>query len=109
MTIETKCPECGKACRLADDRAGESLECKGCGGDVPVPRRKRGGQSAAKPAAAPLWPWLAVGGGVFFLLLAGLVVVIVVLVLNRPTSKPQQAEDPAPQAKKSKATLENFL
>lgn len=37
MTIETECPECGKAYRIRDEMAGKRFRCKACQAAVTIP------------------------------------------------------------------------
>src|SRR4051794_22099614 len=87
MPIKVKCSECGRAYNLGDDRAGQALECKGCGATFDVPDAaadRRGGgdrerpgpreeddrRASRKPAEKKsMLPLLLVGGGAALLLL----------------------------------------
>ncbi|MDB5345892.1 MAG: hypothetical protein JWP89_4269 [Schlesneria sp.] len=97
MPIQIACPECGKKYRFPDERAGSTVECKDCGGDIDLPgegRRKtksrddEGSPSrprsrkkgrVSKSSGAPVGLILAGGIG-------GLVVVAVLafVILRRP-------------------------
>lgn len=37
MTIAISCPDCGRAYRLPDDKAGKRIRCKNCPAVIPVP------------------------------------------------------------------------
>jgi predicted Zn finger-like uncharacterized protein len=37
MAVEVSCPDCGRAYRLADDKAGKKVRCKNCSAVFPVP------------------------------------------------------------------------
>lgn len=37
MTISVECPQCGKAYRVGDDKAGRKMKCKECDGVVAIP------------------------------------------------------------------------
>ena len=42
MPIAVECSVCGKKYRVGDERAGETIECKDCGGEISVPASKQG-------------------------------------------------------------------
>jgi WD40 repeat protein len=55
MPITVECSVCGKKYRVGDERAGESIECKECGGDIDVPggRRRRAANDSDDDDDAP--------------------------------------------------------
>jgi hypothetical protein len=57
MTIEFHCPHCDKLLKTADDKAGVSATCPGCGEPVVVPTARESNalsdQSLSSPAAHP--------------------------------------------------------
>ena len=102
MPILVECSVCGKKYRLGEDRAGSTIECKECFGEIDVPGR-RARSSSPRRAASPnrpqrrsssssgVNPLLLIGGilgGVVFLIVALVVVVVIML--------PDKAADPNP-------------
>ncbi|MBT4868270.1 MAG: hypothetical protein HON53_24450, partial [Planctomycetaceae bacterium] len=102
MPILVECDVCGKKYRLGEDRAGTTIECKECFGEIDVPGR-RSRSSSPRRAAAPnrpvrrhsispgVNPLLIIGGilgGILFLVVALVVVVVIML--------PDKAADPDP-------------
>lgn len=60
MTIEFRCPTCDKLLRTAEDKAGRTADCPGCGGTITVPEgpsptgaRSDFGSSAGRGSPAP--------------------------------------------------------
>ena len=74
MPIQVACEECGKRYRYADERAGQTVECKDCGADIEIPggrpragkKKKKSKQSTGLPVA------VLAGGGFAALALIGL-------------------------------------
>ncbi len=53
MTIEISCPDCGRAYRLADDKAGKKVRCKSCSAVFPVPTAGRSRITDRARASSP--------------------------------------------------------
>jgi hypothetical protein len=100
MPILVECSVCGKKYRLGEDRAGSTIECKECFGEIDVPGRRAssprhsGSQNRPQRRSSPssgVNPLLLIGGilgGVVFLIVALIVVVVIML--------PDNAADPDP-------------
>jgi len=78
MPIQVACSDCGKRYRFADDRAGETVECKECGSEVEIPGgRSRSGNSGGKKKKkkqnSGAGTGLLIGGGVGAVVLVGLI------------------------------------
>jgi len=106
MPILVNCEKCGKGYRFRDDQAGQSVQCKNCGWDIDIPRRRRAAptqrrpqQSARRPSQAVATPSsenhefldkpssisttkILVGVGVAAGVLLMLLIVVVVFVLS---------------------------
>ena len=79
MPIQIACPDCGKKYRFADERAGETVECKDCGSDIDIPggrRRGASGSNKRKPQSSGVGAGVMIGGGVGAVVLLGLVAVL---------------------------------
>ena len=74
MTIQMECGECGKRYRFAEERAGETTECKSCGADLEIPGgRGRGAKRKKKKQSSGVGAGTVIGGGVALVALVGLV------------------------------------
>ncbi len=79
MPIQIACPDCGKKYRFADERAGETVECKDCGSDIDIPGGRRRGASGGKKRkqqSSGVGVGVMIGGGVGAVVLLGLVFVL---------------------------------
>ena len=79
MPIQIACPDCGKRYRFADERAGETVECKDCGSDIDIPGGRRRGASGGKKRkqqSSGVGVGVMIGGGVGAVVLLGLVFVL---------------------------------
>jgi len=78
MPIQVSCDECGKPLRYPDERAGQTVTCKGCGADIELPGGRRrsgtGKKKKKKSSGAPIG--VIIGGGVAILFVGVLVAVI---------------------------------
>jgi predicted Zn finger-like uncharacterized protein len=90
MAIRIMCPHCDRSYALADEAAGQTVRCKGCGEaftvearelpDEPEGRPRRRARRRKARRGIPLWVWLLIGGGgLAFLAVGGLVVLLLVL------------------------------
>jgi len=99
MPIQIACPDCGKKYRFSDERAGSTVECKECGGDIelpggsrrrskvvddddaPSPRRSRKSGKSRKSSGGSAGLIIAGGIGGFII-----VALLLVVVLRRPAA-----------------------
>ena len=88
MSIEVECDGCAKMYRVPDERAGETIRCRGCGAsvDIPEPRRAGAGRRKRKGGDTQMLK-LLIGGGVGLLGLAA-VVYVGMMAFSRGGAKP---------------------
>lgn len=89
MTIAVECSQCGKKYRVADDRAGGTLDCKECGEEIDIPGGRRRSKSGKKKKSSG-------GGGSTAIIgtIVGAGVLAVGLVLFAFMRKPPEVVNP---------------
>ena len=97
MPIQIACPDCGKKYRFADERAGETVECKDCGSDIDIPGGRRRGASGGnkrKQQSSGVGVGVMIGGGVGAVVLLGLVAVLMMKDGGPPPAPPANNAQP---------------
>lgn len=104
MPVFCECEFCGKKYKLSDDRAGTTIVCKECDGDIEVPALRGQGRrrSASSSSRSSSQNGLVIGLAIAVVLLVGVLLSVVFVGRAKPPEIAQQpvapmaADDPKP-------------